>query len=221
MLTVKELKKDEEVSALITVTDEQLGALGFTEHSERHVSIVSNWAGDILRNIGATEREINLVEIAGYLHDIGNCVNRHEHALTGAVMAYDLLRARNVPYIDCAEIMMAIGNHDEQKGTPVSVISSALIIADKADVHRSRVRSNKRYQDKIQDIHDRVNYAVEKSFLDFSVPNEIILNLTIDTSICSVMDYFEIYFNRMQLCRKAAEFLDRKFGIVINDTRLL
>lgn len=220
-MTVEELKKDKEVKTLISITDEQLGVLGFTEHAERHVSIVSNWAGDILRHIGATEREINLGEIAGYLHDIGNCVNRNEHALTGAVMAYDLLRARKFSYLDCAEVMMAIGNHDEKKGLPVSNISAALIIADKADVHRSRVRLNKRKNTSIQDIHDRVNYAAEKSYLDFSIPGEIILRLTIDTDICSVMDYFEIYFTRMQLSRKAAEFIDRKFGIIINDTRLL
>lgn len=218
MLTVKDLKNDAEVSALIKITEEQLEALGFTEHSTRHLSIVSKWAGELLRNIKATEREINLGEMAGYLHDIGNSVNRHDHAMYGAILAYNLLKARGLNYEDCAEIMLAIGNHDEERGLPVSKISAALIIADKSDVHRSRVREE---TFNYNDIHDRVNYAAVSSFLDYSKPKSIVLNIEIDTSLCPVMDYFEIYFKRMNMCRKAAEFLGYNFELVINKVRLL
>lgn len=223
MIQVKDLKKDPEVQAFITVTEQQLEALGFTEHSNRHLSIVSNWAGDILRAVKASEREINLGEIAGYVHDIGNAVNRNDHAQSGAMLAYHLLTARGMSYTDAAEVMMAIGNHDEGFGTPVSKISAALIIADKSDVHRSRVRRNKLVKGiAINDIHDRVNYAAESSHLEFDTERkEIDLNIIIDTEICPVMDYFEIYFGRMKLCRRAAEFLDWRFALNINGVSLL
>jgi hypothetical protein len=224
MLTVKDLKKDAEISALINITEEQLEVLGFTEHSVRHLSIVSNWAGFILKEIDADEREINLAEIAGYLHDIGNSVNRNDHAQSGAIFAYNLLIKRGMSYRDASEIMMAIGNHDEEYGFPVSRISAALIIADKSDVHKSRVRRTKMpnilsQKDKfITDIHDRVNYAAESSRLLVDKTNKIIkLDIAINTNLCPVIDYFEIYFNRMSLCRRAAEFLGMRFSLVINN----
>lgn len=223
MLTVKEIKKNKEVQALVSVTEQQLEALGYTEHSTRHISIVSNWASEILRELGASEREINLVEIAGYLHDIGNAVNRNDHAQSGALLAYNILTGMGMNYEDAAEIMMAIGNHDEGQGQPVSTISAALIIADKSDVHRSRVRRNKQFSGKvIDDIHDRVNYAAQSSHLEFDKENKIMmLNIVIDTEICPVMDYFEIYFGRMKLCRRAAEYLGWTFSLKINGGILL
>ena len=225
MITLKDLKKDPEVQALINVTELQLEVLGYTEHSNRHLSIVANWTGDILRNLGASEREINLGEMAGYLHDIGNAVHRNQHAQSGAILAYEILAKRGLEYKDAAEIMLAIGNHDEGQGTPVSKISAALIIADKADVHKSRVRRSKvkNIDNKhIQDIHDRVNMAAENSYLKFEPETrEISLNININTQICSVMDYFEIYFSRMSFSRKAAAFLDCKFGLIINNNKLL
>ncbi|MCL1901246.1 MAG: HD domain-containing protein [Firmicutes bacterium] len=227
ILTVKDLKNDPEVQALINVTELQLEVLGYTEHSNRHLSIVSNWTGDVLRFVNATPREINLGELAGYLHDIGNAVHRNQHAQSGAMLAYQLLTKNGLGFEDAAEIMLAIGNHDEDKGTPVSKISAALIIADKADVHKSRVRKIRTSQSGsvnkyLQDIHDRVNTAAENSFLLYnSNDNEIVLNLTINTNICTVMDYFEIYFSRTSFSRSAAQFLKCKFGLIINGVRLL
>lgn len=228
MLTIKDLKKDPEITALISVTEKQLEVLGFTEHSQRHLSIVSHWAGHIMRSIGADEREINLTEIAGYMHDLGNAVNRADHAQSGALLAYNLLVKRGMPYEDAAEVLLAVGNHDEENGIPVSRICSALIIADKSDVHKSRVRRSKmpnilREKEKfITDIHDRVNYAAESSRLEVDKDkNQIVLNVVINTKLCPVMDYFEIYFNRMKLCRRAAEFLGLNFSLIINDVVLL
>ena len=223
MITVAEIKNDEEVKVIMSIAESQIEALGFTEHSVRHSSIVSKWAGEILDSIGAEQRRVELAQIAGYLHDIGNSVNREDHAQSGALLAYNILTRMGMPYKETAEIMMAIGNHDEQQGLPVSDITAALIIADKADVHKSRVRTNiTRMSMGNLNIHDRVNLAAEKSFVHVDEKtNEIILNITINTDLCPVMDYFEIYFKRMQLCRRAADFLDRKFGLMINNVRLL
>lgn len=223
MITVAEIKNDEEVKVIMSIAESQIEALGFTEHSVRHSSIVSKWAGEILDSIGAEQRRVELAQIAGYLHDIGNSVNREDHAQSGALLSYNILTRMGMPYKEAAEIMMAIGNHDEQQGLPVSDITAALIIADKADVHKSRVRTNiTRMSMGNLNIHDRVNLAAEKSFVHVDEKtNEIILNITINTDLCPVMDYFEIYFKRMQLCRRAADFLDRKFGLMINNVRLL
>ncbi len=219
LLELSQLKADKEVESIILMSEKQLEALGFTEHSKRHAGIVSKWAGELLRALGVGEDRIRLAEIAGYLHDIGNCVNRKDHAQTGALLSYKILLRLGMDFEEAQEVMTAIGNHDEQYGLPVSDISAALILADKADVHRSRVRhaSKKNLQ---TDIHDRVNYAAEKSYL--TVEGDVIaLHIHIDTEVCPVMDYFEIYFHRMQLCRRAAEFLDCKFSLIINDTVLL
>ena len=221
MLDLNVLKNDREVQAIMAVSERSIEALGFTEHSRRHSGIVSKWSGELLRALGRDESRIRLAEIAGYLHDIGNCINRKDHAQSGAILAYKIVTRLGMPFSDASEIMMAIGNHDEQYGQPVSDISSALIIADKADVHKSRVKNTINDVFKAN-IHDRVNLAAERSFVKVEDGGKTIaLHIEIDTAICSVMDYFEIYFGRMQLSRKAAEFLGCKFALVINNVSLL
>ncbi len=218
---LSQVKADEEVQAIMAMAESQIEALGYTEHSRRHSSIVSKWAGDILRGLSYPEERIRLAEIAGFLHDIGNSVNRSDHAQSGAILAYDILKRMGMDYKHAAEIMMAIGNHDEKYGTPVSDISSALIIADKADVHKSRVKKNVPNAFRAN-IHDRVNLAAERSYVTVEREGTVIaLNIEIDTMLCPVMDYFEIYFTRMQMCRKAAEFLNCRFSLDINGVRLV
>lgn len=220
-ITVKELKKDEQILSLIKYSDEQLSSLGYTEHSLRHISIVSNWAAEISQKAGGDEKEVRLAEIAGFLHDIGNTVNRNGHALSGAILAYQLLIERGMPYDEACEVMSAIGNHDEKEGFPISRLSACLIIADKADVHRSRVRYSRRSVEATKDdIHDRVNFAVESSFIEVK-DKDIILNVTIDSEICPVLDYFEIYFTRMKLCRQSAIELDMNFKLIINGLEMI
>ena len=221
MLDMATLKADKEVDAIMTMSEKQIEALGFTEHSKRHSGIVSKWSGDILRSLKEPPERVLLAEIAGYLHDIGNCINRKDHAQSGAILAYKILTRLGMDSTDAAEVMMAIGNHDEQYGQPVSDVSSALIIADKADVHKSRVKNAVSDVFKAN-IHDRVNLAAERSFVQVEEGGTVIaLHIEIDTAICSVMDYFEIYFGRMQLSRKAAEFLGCRFSLVINGAVLL
>lgn len=193
--------------------------LGYTEHSFRHVGIVSSTAGNIMEELGYSEREVELGRIAGYLHDIGNAVNRADHAHTGAILAYQMLTGMGMDCKESAEIMMAIGNHDELTGTPVSNISAALILADKSDVHRSRVRNTDVAH---FDIHDRVNYAVERSVISVNREGKTAnLVLKIDTEICPVMDYFEIFLGRMTMNRRAAAFLGLQFQLFINDSKLI
>ncbi len=221
MIELSKIKSDKEVEAIMAMSEKQIEALGFTEHSRRHAGIVSKWSGDILRLLGYDAERVRLAEIAGYLHDIGNCINRKDHAQSGAILCYKILTRMGMDSYDASEIMMAIGNHDEQYGIPVSDVSSALIIADKGDVHKSRV---KKPIDNVYtaNIHDRVNLAAERSYLSVEKESSLItLHIEIDTSICSVMDYFEIYFNRMKLCRRAAEFLSCRFSLVINETTLV
>lgn len=219
LITLEDIKANEEVRTFLEIAEKQLSARGYTEHSYRHVSLVSKNAGDILTALGYNEREVELSRIAGYLHDIGNAVNRVDHAHSGAMMAYNILVKMGMCPKEAAEIMMAIGNHDESSGAPVSSISAALIMADKSDVHRTRVRNN---DFATFDIHDRVNYAVENSQIIISRENEAaVLTLDIDTKICPVMDYFEIFLGRMTMNRRAAEFLGLKFQLIINGTRLL
>ena len=221
MLDLATIRRDSEVEAIMEMSEKQIEALGFTEHSRRHAGIVSKWSGEILRALGKPEERVRLAEIAGYLHDIGNCINRKDHAQSGAILSYKILTRLGMSAPDAAEIMMAIGNHDEQYGQPVSDVSSALIIADKADVHKSRVKNAVSDVFKAN-IHDRVNLAAERSFVKVEEDGKVIaLHIEIDTAICSVMDYFEIYFGRMQLSRKAAEFLSCRFSLVINGAVLL
>ena len=192
---------------------------GYTEHSHRHISIVSKRAGEILEKLGYAERTVELAKIAGYLHDIGNCVNRTDHAHSGAILAYDILKDMGMPVNERTEIMMAIGNHDENTGTAVSDISAALILADKSDVHRDRV-TNKNLS--TFDIHDRINYAVTEAKLNIDSEKRIVtLDLTIDTKLCPVLDYFEIFMQRTMMSKYAAKYLKIWFELVINGTKLL
>lgn len=219
MITLKDVKENQELDALIRGAQKQLNAIGYTEHGHRHISIVSKRAGDILEKLGYPERTVELARIAGYMHDIGNCVNRVDHAHSGAIMAYNILKEMEMPVEERTEIMMAIGNHDENTGTAISDISAALILADKSDVHRDRV-VNKNLS--TFDIHDRVNYAVTNAELEIDEKErKIILNLTIDTKICPVLDYFEIFMQRTMMSKYAAKYLKVWFELVINGTKLL
>lgn len=218
-MKLEDVKNDKEVNVLVDNTERQLTELGYTEHGRRHIGIVSEIAGNILEELGYSEREIELARIAGYLHDIGNSINRMDHAHTGAILAYDILKRLGMPLEDAAEIMMAIGNHDENSGTAVSTVSAALILADKSDVHRSRVRNENLSR---FDIHDRVNYAVEEAKVEVDTGNKkIYLKLKIDTEICPVIKYFEIFLDRMLMCKKAASYLDVWFHLEINGAVLL
>lgn len=219
MITLEDVKNNKEVQALIEGTQKQLNVLGFTEHSIRHISIVSKRAADILRTFDYSEERIELAKIAGYLHDIGNCVNRVDHAQSGALLAYNILKDMGMCDKDRIEIMMAIGNHDEQTGTAVSDISAALILADKSDVHRDRV-VNKNIATFGK--HDKVNYAVTNTRLDLNKDErKVILNINIDTEICPVLDYFEIFMDRTMMSKYAAKYLGIWFELVINNTKLL
>ncbi len=219
MITLKDVKENPEIEALIKGAQEQLNELGYTEHGHRHISIVSKRAGDILEKLGYPERTVELTKIAGYMHDIGNCVNRVDHAHSGAILAFELLKEMGMPVGERTQIMMAIGNHDEKTGTAVSDISAALILADKSDVHRDRV-TNKNLS--TFDIHDRVNYAVTESNLILDEETrKITLKLKIDNKICPVLDYFEIFMDRTMMSKYAAKYLKIWFELIINDTKLL
>ena len=219
MITLEDVKRNPEVQQLIKGSQEQLNAMGFTEHSFRHISIVSKRAGDVLALLGYDEKRVELAKIAGYLHDIGNLVNRKDHSQSGAVMAWSILHDLDCDPAELATIVTAIGNHDEGTGVPVNAVAAALILADKADVRRSRVRN----QDiSTFDIHDRVNYSVRKSSLKINEDKTLVkLKLTVDNQFGSVMDYFEIFMGRMILCRKAAEKLGLQFKLIINEQQLI
>ena len=218
-ITVEEVKQNHKVRTYIQRADESLTALGFTEHSFAHVTLVAKKAREILEVMGYNRREAELAEIAGYLHDIGNVINRIEHAQSGAVMAFRILDEIGFDPEEISTIITAIGNHDESTAFPVNAVAAALILADKSDVRRSRVRS----KDTVAfDIHDRVNYAVTESSLSINgEKTEIVLDLAIDTAVSSISDYFEIFIGRMILCRKAAEKLGLKFVLVINGQKLM
>ncbi len=219
MITFQEIKKSEEIKTYIRKADESLTALGYTEHSFAHVGKVAETAGYILQTMGYSDREAELAQIAGYLHDIGNVINRIDHAQSGAVMAFRILDRMGADAEDTATIITAIGNHDEGTSYPVNPVAAALILADKTDVRRSRVRSKSTVE---FDIHDRVNYSVTESAVEINAEKtEIVLTLTIDTAYCSLMDYFEIFLGRMVLCRKAADKLGLKFRLVINGQSML
>ena len=218
-MTYQEIRDNEEISTYIRQADMSLAALGFTEHSFAHVTIVAEKAGYILQTLGYDKRLVELAKIAGYLHDIGNLVNREEHSQSGAIIAFRILDHLNFPPEEVGLIVTAIGNHDEGTGVPVSPLAAALILADKSDVRRNRVRN----QDKSTfDIHDRVNYSVKKAELKINEAHTIIkLKLSVDTRYGSVMDYFEIFMQRMILCRKAAEKLGLQFKLMINEQQLI
>jgi len=219
MMTLKDIKCNEAVNTYITQADESLAALGYTEHSFAHVTRTAEVSGYVLETLGYPERDIELAKIAGYLHDIGNLVNREDHSLTGAVMAFRILDNLGFNPADTAMITTAIGNHDESTGVPVNHVCAALILADKSDVRRSRVRN---LETSTFDIHDRVNYSVRKSVLKINEEHTIVkLKLTVDTKYGSVMDYFEIFLGRMIMCRKAAERLGMQFKLIINEQQVI
>ncbi len=217
-VTFEQVRDNPRVKAFIRSADSALEVIGYTEHGERHVGLVAHIAYNTLKRLGHPEREAELAAIAGYLHDIGNAVNREVHAETGAVMAMRILSDLGMPDDEIAKVMGAIGNHHETDGSAISPVAAAVILGDKSDVHRTRVRN----PDMIKfDVHDRVNYAVEKSFLNVDESRkEITLELTIDTRISQVMEYFEIFMTRMLACRKAAIFLGMSFGLTVNGNRL-
>ena len=218
-MTYEEVRKDAAVKVYIAQADASMEALGFTEHSFQHVGRVAQIAGDILESLGYGERTVELAKIAGFLHDIGNLVNRVDHSQSGAVMAFRILDRMNFPPEEIAAIVTAIGNHDEGTGVPVNAVAAALIIADKSDVRRSRVRNK---ADIAVDIHDRVNYSVTASELSVDPEKKsMTLTLKVDTTVSSVMEYFEIFMKRMLMCRKAAQKLGLEFHLVINEQQLV
>lgn len=218
-MTYEDIKRNEEVNAYIKKGNDNLGVLGFTDHSQAHTAFVAERAGEILEQLGYGSHEIELAKIAGFMHDIGNCINRKNHAEYGAILANDILQKTDMPLTDRVTIMSAIGNHDESTGGAMDVVSAALIIADKTDVRRSRVRP----QDQSKfDIHDRVNYAVTKSEIRIDAEKRnIILNLSVDESICSMYEYFDIFLARMMMCKGAAEFLNSGFKLRVNGDKVL
>ena len=218
-VTYEDVRNSEEIRTYIKQADESLKAIGYTEHSFAHCTKDAKVAGDLLEKLGYDAHEVELARIAGFMHDIGNVVNRIDHAQSGAMMAFRILDKMGMPPEDVATVITAIGNHDEQTAAAVNAVAAALIIADKTDVRRSRVRNRSTIN---FDIHDRVNYAAEKSDVILEPDSKTItLDLKINTEICAVMDYFEIFTGRMLLCRKAAEFLGLQFKLDINDVYLL
>ncbi len=218
-LTFEDIRNNEEIKVYIKQADTSLVALGYTEHSFAHVTKCAFVAAEILLALGYDEHTIELTKIAAYMHDIGNVINRADHAQSGAIMAFRILDKLGMPAEDISAVITAIGNHDEHTAYPVNAIAAALILADKCDVRRSRVRNPRSIA---FDIHDRVNFAVEKSDLvTDKVNRQIVLKLEINIEICAVMDYFEIFMERMLLCRKAADFFKMRFALEINGQKIM
>ncbi|MEO0192864.1 MAG: HD domain-containing protein [candidate division WOR-3 bacterium] len=218
MITVEDLKRDHRITMLISRAQEALVKLGYTEHGERHMSKVSEDAGKIMRNLGYPERDVGLAEIAGYLHDIGSAVNRNQHEQTGAILALTYLTGMGMPFQDALDVATAIGNHHEETGEPVTAITAAVILADKADVHRSRVVA----YDIEHDIHDRVNFAATDSTIEVDPTARVIsYRIEIDTEISPVMEYFEIFTPRIHIAERAARALSASFQVWINGMRML
>lgn len=219
MKLYERIRQNEAIKIYIQRADESLAALGYTEHSFAHVTKVAESVRYILETLGYSEHDVEMGMIAAYLHDIGNLINRSEHSQSGAIMAFRILDEMGMPAEDVATIVTAIGNHDEGTGVPVNAIAAALILADKSDVRRSRVRNQ---DEKTFDIHDRVNYSVEKAVLKINQEHSLIkLKLSVDTRYGSIMDYFEIFLGRMVMCRKAAEKLGLQFKLMINEQSLI
>ena len=222
-VTFETLKKDEQVRAYITAGNNALTVLGFTEHSFAHLHKTAETAGSVLKSFGYSDQMVELAKISGLMHDIGNMVNRAYHALTGAEIARSILEKHGMSYEDVGIVCSAIGNHDEETGRPINAVSAALILADKSDVRRSRVQETN-MEDILADIHDRVNYAVERAELTVNQGEKstiVKLCLDIDNNFCPVMDYFEIFLTRMIMCRRAAAFLGADFELVINDLKIM
>ncbi len=218
-VTLADVKDDHQVKVYLNRADRYLDAIGYTEHGERHADLVAGVAGDLLHILGKEPRLAELARIAGYLHDIGNVINRDSHAQTGAVIAGSILTRLGMETEEVAEVMTAVGNHHEENGDPVSEIGAALILADKSDVHRSRVRNPALVK---LDIHDRVNYAAVNSSLNVDKgQRSISMEVTIDTSVAPVMEYFEIFLSRMIISRRAAKYLSCEFEFLINGTKMI
>ena len=214
-----DLKENKEIKALIEKGNSNLGVLGYTDHSQAHAALVAIRAADILRKLGYKKNRIELAKMAGYMHDIGNAINRSHHAEYGAILAYDILKKTDLDEKDRLTIVSAISHHDESTGEAVDDISAALIIADKTDVRRNRVREKPKAS---FDVHDRVNYAVTKSDLEILTEKKlIVLSLEIDEKICTMYEYFEIFLGRMMMCRKASEILGVKFRLQVNGNKVL
>jgi len=217
-IALKEVKANPKVKALIEGANELLRSMGYTEHGHRHTNVVASITRYIMENLGMPQREVELGQIAGYLHDIGNVINRIDHPISGANLAYVILNEMGMSSVEIAPILGAIGNHEELAGQPVSVMSAAVILADKSDVHFSRVQNP---MIETFDIHDRVNYAVQKSRVDMNnEENSIELTLEIDTAFATVMEYFEIFLSRMVMCRRAADTFGYRFALRVNGTLL-
>ena len=218
-VTVKDVVKNEYVDQLIARGNEMLGVLGYTEHSKIHAGRVSATAGRILKQLDYPKRQIELARIAGYMHDVGNAVNRHDHAHAGAVVVFQILRDMGMEPAEVAAVVSAVGNHDENTGTAFDPISAALILADKTDVRRDRVRNKDM---STFDIHDRVNYAAKSTELTVNVEKKVIhLDIHLDDEICSMLDYFEIFLERMLMCRREAEVLGSRFKLTANESKVL
>jgi metal-dependent HD superfamily phosphatase/phosphodiesterase len=219
VVTLDDVERDDDVIAAIEVADEYLGAIGYTEHGFRHANLVAHISGNVLRRLGYDTRTAELGSIAGFMHDMGNCISREFHGVSSALLAKDALSRLGMDAREIAHVMNALGNHEEEFGTPANPIGAATIIADKSDVHHTRVRT----ADPADfDMHDRVNYAAKRSFLRVDAEaRTITLEIDIDTELSGVMEYFEIFLSRMQMCRKAALVLDSTFSLVINGTKLV
>lgn len=218
MISYKDIRKNDEINALIEKGNDVLYELGYTEHSRKHAARVAQRAGQILEKLEYDKHTAELARIAGYMHDIGNCVNRNDHAHSGAILAYQTLKDLKTPMDDILTIVTAIGHHDEATGTAVDAVSAALILADKTDVRRNRVQNRTPSN---FDIHDRVNYAALKSVLELKEEKKVLqMNLELDDTICTVLDYFEIFLQRMLMCRRAAEVLGCRFKLVANGNKL-
>lgn len=219
LVTLEQVKRDPQVRVYLSKADHYLDAIGYTEHGERHADLVAEIAGSLLRKLGKDHRSAEVASIAGYLHDIGNVVNRDYHAQIGAMIAQSILSRLDVATDEVADVMTAIGNHHEEDGDPVSEIGAALILGDKSDVHRSRVRNPALVK---FDIHDRVNYAAVNSSLRVDEEKKVIsMEVEIDTSVAPVMEYFEIFLSRMLISRRAASFLSCQFELLINGTKII
>lgn len=218
-VTLEDVQADPGIVAYMHMSDEYLGALGYTEHGERHANLAAHIAGNVLRMLGYDTRSVELASIAGYLHDVGNCIGREAHGVSAALLAKGALWRLEMDPKEIALIMNALGNHEEEIGVPTTVVGAAAILADKSDVHHTRVRNP---DPDSFDIHDRVNYAAKRSFLRVDPESRTVtLEIDIDTEVSQVMEYFEIFLSRMQMCRNAASVLDAQFSLVINGTRLL
>ena len=218
IVTLDLVRRDPKVKTFLEAANDQMNALGYTEHGFRHAGMVADMASNLLASLGQDERSVELAAIAGYLHDIGNSISRNDHSNSAAIMAFTLLNEIGMPAHEVAIIMGAIGNHEEELGAPTSAISAALIIADKSDVHHSRVQN---LNPLTFDIHDRVNFSVQRSHLRVDSQNKTIkLGLTTDEQSASVMEYFEIFLSRMLMCRRAADFFGYRFKLIINGVEM-